>query len=284
MLKKILSHKNITFLLILFLFSIIINYYYASLGAFPMDTFFHFDTGYRILIGEYPFRDYWIVEGPIIDYLQSIFFYIFGVNWQSYLLHSSLLNAILTLATFFVLKNFNLEIKYCFIYSIFFSILAYPSSGTPFVDHHSAFFSLLGIYSLLIAIKNNKKIYWYLLPVLLYFAFLSKPVPSGYVIISVFIVLFLYSLIYKTLNPVKYCSISFFVTTIIIFIFGRYCGITLSSFLEQYIFYTQSIGAERLTNVNFTFNAVIAHFKFIWEKAAKIGIKKKINVWFFVNS
>ena len=264
MLKKISSYKNITFLLILFFFSIIINYHYASLGAFPMDTFFHFDTAYRILNGEHPIKDFWIVSGPAVDYIQAIFFYIFGVNWQSYLLHSSLLNAILTLATFFVLKNFNLEIKYCFIYSIFFSILAYPSSGTPFVDHHSAFFSLLGIYSLLIAIKNNKKIYWYLLPVLLYFAFLSKPVPSGYVIISVFIVLFLYSLINKTLNPVKYCSISFFVTTIIIFIFGRYCGITLSSFLEQYIFYTQSIGAERLTNVNFTFNAVIAHFKFIY--------------------
>ena len=188
MLKKISSYKNITFLLILFFFSIIINYHYASLGAFPMDTFFHFDTAYRILNGEHPIKDFWIVSGPAVDYIQAIFFYIFGVNWQSYLLHSSLLNAILTLATFFVLKNFNLEIKYCFIYSIFFSILAYPSSGTPFVDHHSAFFSLLGIYSLLIAIKNNKKIYWYLLPVLLYFAFLSKPVPSGYVIMSVFIV------------------------------------------------------------------------------------------------
>ena len=102
MLKKISSYKNITFLLILFFFSIIINYHYASLGAFPMDTFFHFDTAYRILNGEYPFKDFWIVSGPIINYIQAIFFSIFGVNWQSYVFHASVLNAIVALSTFFI--------------------------------------------------------------------------------------------------------------------------------------------------------------------------------------
>ena len=116
MLKKISSYKNITFLLILFFFSIIINYHYASLGAFPMDTFFHFDTAYRILNGEHPIKDFWIVSGPAVDYIQAIFFYIFGVNWQSYILHASLINVILSIFTFKVLKDFNLNIYYCFFY------------------------------------------------------------------------------------------------------------------------------------------------------------------------
>ena len=90
-----------TLILFIFLFSLSINQYYGNRGIFPIDSFSHFDTGFRILLGEHPFKDYWIISGPIIDYLQAIFFYIFGVNWQSYILHASVLNAVLALSTFF---------------------------------------------------------------------------------------------------------------------------------------------------------------------------------------
>ena len=140
MISKLLSYKNKFFIIFLFFFSIIVNQHYGNRGAFPVDSFLHFDTGYRILSGENPFSDFWTVSGPTVDYIQAIFFYIFGVNWNSYVLHASLMNALLTISTFFVLKNFKLEVNYCFLYSLLFSILAYPSSGTPFVDHHSAFF------------------------------------------------------------------------------------------------------------------------------------------------
>jgi len=150
------NRKNL-FIAFLFLFSLLINQYYGNQGIFPVDSFSHFDTGFRILLGEHPFKDYWIISGPIVDYLQSIFFYFFGVSWQTYLLHASFFNAILTISTFIILTNFNLNIYYSFIYSLLFSVLAYPSSGTPFVDHHSAFFSLLGIYCLILAIKNEEK-------------------------------------------------------------------------------------------------------------------------------
>ena len=123
---------------------------------FPHDSFAHFETGFRVLFGEHPFKDYWIISGPFIDYLQGLFFYLFGVNWQVYVLHASTINAIVTVSTFIVFRNFGLNVFYSFLYSLFFSILAYPSSGTPFVDHHSTFFSLLGIYALLLGIKKEK--------------------------------------------------------------------------------------------------------------------------------
>ena len=103
------------------------------------------------------------------------------------------MNAFLTLSTFLVLRTFNLNIYYSFSYSLLFSILAYPVSGTPFVDHHSVFFSLLGIYSLILGIRSEKKLYWILLPIFFGFAFLSKQVPSSYVIILVIIVLSIFS-------------------------------------------------------------------------------------------
>jgi len=260
---RLISKEKI-FILILFLFSLLINQYYGNRGIFPVDSFAHFDTGFRILLGEHPFKDYWIVSGPFIDYIQAIFFYLFGVSWQSYVLHASLINAVLSVATFIIFRNFNLNIYHSFIYSLLFSILAYPTSGTPFVDHHSAFFSLLGIYSLILGIKNEKKLYWILLPVFFGFAFLSKQVPSSYVIISVILVLIIFSLVQKKYYWIKYSFLSSILFLLSLLIFGKIQGISLSSFLEQYFFYPQSIAAQRIDIFNFTFRGVIGHFKFIY--------------------
>ena len=97
MILKAIPHKSKFFIIFLFFFSIIINQYYASMGVFPQDTFLHFDSGYRILKGEAPFKDYWTVSGPLVDYMQAFFFYLFGATWTSYILHASLFNALLTL-------------------------------------------------------------------------------------------------------------------------------------------------------------------------------------------
>ena len=264
MISKFLFHKNKIFILILFFFSIIVNQHYGNRGVFPMDSFHFFDSGYRVLNGDLPFIDYWSVRGPLLDYMQAIFFYIFGVNWQSYVLHASSINALITISTFFVLKNFKLKTIYCFFYSLLFSILAYPSSGTPFADQHSAFFSLLGIYSLLLAINNQRKLYWVLIPIFLGFAFLSKQVPATYIILSVSFILFLYSLVNKKFNYIKYSFISSVSFVVLILIFGKFQGIPLSSFLNQYILYPQTIGLERLENFNFTFEGIVDHFKFIY--------------------
>ena len=119
--KKIfLQNKEKILLLFIFLFSFFINYFYANKGVSPHDSFSHFDTGFRILLGEYPFKDYWIISGPIIDYIQGFFFYIFGTNWNAYVLHASFLNCSITIATFFVLKNFDIGILQSFLFSIFF--------------------------------------------------------------------------------------------------------------------------------------------------------------------
>ena len=76
---KSISKEKI-FITILILFSLLINQYYGNRGIFPVDSFAHFDTGFRILSGEYPFKNYWIISGPFVDYIQAIFFYLFGVN------------------------------------------------------------------------------------------------------------------------------------------------------------------------------------------------------------
>ena len=111
--KKSLNIPQIREKIVIFfllLFSIIINQYYGNKGIFPLDSFSHFDRGFGILLGEHPFKDYWVISGPIIDYFQSVFFYIFGINWQSYIFHASLVNALITFITYILLRNFFLLI------------------------------------------------------------------------------------------------------------------------------------------------------------------------------
>ena len=74
LIKKKNFSINFSYLLILFLFSFFINLYYSKLGSFPIDTFLHYDSSSRILKGELPLKDYWIVSGLVVDVIQSLFF------------------------------------------------------------------------------------------------------------------------------------------------------------------------------------------------------------------
>ena len=105
---------NFPYLILIILISFSINWKYASYGVFPIDTFFHYDSAYRILNGEYPIKDYWVVSGIFVDFLQAIFFKVLNVSWHSYIFHSSILNALFSVLTFYFLININLKKKICF--------------------------------------------------------------------------------------------------------------------------------------------------------------------------
>ena len=77
-LKKIVTKYFFAFLI--FLIAVLFNQYSGNRGVFPIDSFSHFDTGYRIILGDRPFEDYWIVSGFFVDYLQSLIFILLGVR------------------------------------------------------------------------------------------------------------------------------------------------------------------------------------------------------------
>ena len=68
------KRKEIFYLLFLSLFSIFINQYYGYIGVFPEDSFLIFNSGYDVLNGYFPFKDYYTTTGPLLDLLQAIFF------------------------------------------------------------------------------------------------------------------------------------------------------------------------------------------------------------------
>ena len=66
---KLYSTNSLT--IIIFLTALLFNQYFGNRGVYPIDSFSHFDIGYRVLNGELPFKDYWVVSGPIIVQTRS---------------------------------------------------------------------------------------------------------------------------------------------------------------------------------------------------------------------
>ena len=257
---------NKIYLLILAIFSIGINQYFGNRGVFPIDSFLIFDSAYNIISGSHPFKDYWLITGPLLDYFQSLFFIIFGVNWFSYVLHASFLNMALTLFSFYFFTNIGLKNFYSFIYSLGVATLAYPSIGVPFIDHHSFIFCIMAIYSLSLAILHKKKLFWFLTPLFLIFSFFSKQIPSSYLLIPFVIIILVhyFSSQNKDRNFLKYIFSGILFSTILISVVFFVNEIPFNNFLIQYIFYPSSLGGDRINSLNIDFDNSIGQFKFIY--------------------
>ena len=259
------NQKNF-FIVFLCLFSLLFNFYYGYRGVFPIDSFLIFDAAFNITSGNHPFKDYWLITGPLLDYIQSLFFLIFGINWFSYVLHASLLNMMLALFSFYFFLNIGLKTFYAFIYSLAVAVLAYPSIGTPFIDHHAAIFGIMALYSLSLGILIKKNLFWFFTPMFLVFSFFSKQIPSSYLLILFVIVISYYFFITKALNKQNFLYLFFgslfsILSIIIIFFINE---IPVKNFLVQYIFYPFSLGEGRIDKLNIDFKNSISQFKFIY--------------------
>jgi len=258
------NFKKLFFFIFLLFFSIGINFYYAQKGLVYPDSFLHYDSGYNILHGNHPFKDFFTISGPLVDYIQSIFFYFFGVNWFSYVLHASLLNGGLALFTYFLFETLGLEKRYNLFYSASTSLIAYPSIGTPFVDYHSIIFSLFAIYTFVLAVVTEKNFYWFFLPIFIFISFLCKQIPSAY--IAILITIFL---IYNLFNQFKKNKLIYlilgFVFSIFFFLYFLFIfQIDLNDFVVQYILFPLSIGEKRFQIMESNIISIFFHFKFIF--------------------
>ena len=258
--------KNKIYLIILAVFSVCINQYFANKGVFPIDNFLIFDAAFNITSGNHPFKDYWLITGPFLDYIQSVFFLIFGINWFSYVFHASLINMVFALYSFYFFLNTGLKNYYAFIYALGVSVLAYPSIGTPFIDHHSIIFSVMALYSLSLGIIMQKNLFWFLTPLFLIFSFFSKQIPSPYLLLLFIIIIFVYFLMTKKLNKKNLLFLflgSIFPFFIIISVF--YINeIPFKNFFVQYVLYPFSLGEERINKLDINFNNFVNQFKFIY--------------------
>ena len=103
---------NYLFVFLLIFYAFVINWISGNTGILPIDTFGFLDSGFSILNNKIPLRDFWIFTGLFVDYLQALFFLIFGPSWSSYVLHACFINILASLTFYFFLIRLNLEKLY----------------------------------------------------------------------------------------------------------------------------------------------------------------------------
>ena len=122
-------------------------------------------------------------------------------------------------------------------FSLLIAILAYPSAGTPYVDHHASILSIISLLLFILALKTNSKIYWFFLPIVLAISFLTKQTPTG----NIFLIIIFLSSVYFIINfNSKKILLGFLGSFTIIsffFIILFYTKIPFESFYEQYILF-----------------------------------------------
>ena len=150
--------KSLEFSLIILviLISFSVNFYFGHQGLMPLDDLQNFNSGYRTLKGDFPFRDYYSITGPILDIWQGKIYKIFGISWQSFLLHASLMNCLYSLSIFIFLKKLKFNKINCIFYSLSAGLLMYPPSGNPTVEHNSLILSSIATLIFFIALIENK--------------------------------------------------------------------------------------------------------------------------------
>ena len=235
---------------LIFLSSFFVNFYFGSIGVFPIDTFAFFDSSYYFTKQFLPIRDFWTSNGFFVDMLQGVFFKLFGVNWFVYLLHPSIINFIFAAITYKFFIEEGLSPYLSLFYSISVSILAYPSSGVPFPDHHSILISLIAVYFLIFALKNNRDFYWYLIPPLLLIAFISKQIPAAFFIIFISFYYIFFSFISRNYKVLFWGFLSTITVLLIFFLFLSFLKIGFKDFVIQYILFPLSIGNSRSDTLN----------------------------------
>jgi len=268
------AHSKLVFKILIVIFAFYINYYYANKGLYPIDTFSFFDTGYYITEGQHPIKDFWVISGILIDYLQAFFFSIFGHNWNAYVFHACFFNILISLSFFIFLNNFNSHILQNFILSICVATLCYPIIGTPFPYQHSLILSVITIFIFYLAVikKNNK--FWFILPLFMCFSFLSMQLPSGLINFLIIIFLLIYFFIFNK-QFIKYFIAGSVLSLALFFSYLTIFEISFREFYTQIILFPIEVGLGRIVSNESAFDAAklsnkmtvrgtLGHFKFLF--------------------
>ena len=235
------------YLLTIFFLTFFSVWYFGFRSINPIDNFTNYNSGYLILNGQIPFKDYWVTTGPLLDFIQFLIFKILGVNWGSYVFHAAILNSAFAIMLYYIFKQFKLENIYCFVYSLLTGLIFYTQVSTPFVDHHASMFSILAILFLILGINfERKNVFWFFIPIFLILAFLSKQTPSSYFLLAIIIFSAYNFLVNRNFKNLIFSISSCLLIICILILIINLQKISFSDFFNQYIKFASGVGKIRL--------------------------------------
>ena len=186
--------------------------------------------------------------------------------------------------SYYIFRILQLNLLYSFLLSILISLLSYPVSGTPFLDLHSSFFSLIAIFLGIMALKQNNYYCWFWMSIMFCVSFFSKQVPAAYSIILTTFLVFGFSFETKRKKIIIFYLTGALVFFLLLYLFLILQKIPIKDFFLQIFLFPQNIGSSRFENYNLNFNNLILEYKFIYIPLIALiflniisAIKKKIT-------
>ena len=138
--------------------------------------------------------------------------------------------------TYFFARSLNINKYFCFLYALIFSLLAYTTSGTLYVDNHSSLICLAAVYFFIFGVKRDKKYYFSLIPLLIGFAFFTKPAPTIYIFLFLSVILLLYIFTFQRFKVLFYLVFSSLIFLVFIHLFFYLQNISKFNFRTIFLF------------------------------------------------
>jgi hypothetical protein len=173
----------------LFVTGVAVNLYFARAGYMPLDQSIVFDGAWRLMGGQVPFRDFAAPNAFVPSIMQVPFFRVWGPTWFAYCLHASVVNGLFAIGAYAALRMCEATRVEATLFAALSTLYFYPPNGTPFMDQHAFFFSVLmmvaAIAGTVASTRAGEFVAWALVPVLFTLAYLSKQVPTAFAGVSV---------------------------------------------------------------------------------------------------
>ena len=265
-----------------------INNYFGFIGLNPTDSFLIFGSGDRVLKGDLPFKDYWIVSGgPLIDIMQSFVFKILGVSWSSFVIHASILNSIFSISIFFYARLTKLSKKTSLFFAILSSFIMYPAAGTPQTDHHSIIIGSISLIFFIIFLKKKNFTPLFFFPIIFLGCFFIKQVPTAYYIILICLI----SLFYYLFEKQKKIIINLLLGSIIAFavfflilkinnilvldVYKQYVALIIQGFNVRADSYAKTLVFDNILKIKYIILLLIPFVVIVAQNLKKIELRKK---------
>lgn len=223
-------------------------------GMHPLDSPIIFDGAWRLMHGQSYFHDFNTPNGFVPIGMQVVFFKVLGVNWWAYRLHAAMMNGLFGLLAFGILCKATGKRTLAMAYGCLSTIVFYPPMGTPYMEQHSYFFLLLGVF---LAILTSQMMGWKrflftaAIPITWVLAILSKQSPGFFAIplSLVTMLLFWEKVDFKRALIALAAGLPGILVTFWLFV-GWPFGIE-AEFWRYFWTYPQAIGAERAAQWHF---------------------------------
>ena len=265
-----------------------INNYFGFIGLNPTDSFLIFGSGDRVLKGDLPFKDYWIVSGgPLIDIMQSFVFKILGVSWSSFVIHASILNAIFSISIFFYARLTKLSKKTSLFFAILSSFIMYPAAGTPQTDHHSIIIGSISLIFFIIFLKKKNFTPLFFFPIIFLGCFFIKQVPAAYYIILICLISLFYYLFKKQKEIIINLLLGSIIAFAVFFLILKINNILVLDVYKQYVVliiqgfnvrvdsYAKALVFDNILKIKYIILLLIPFVVIVAQNLKKIELRKK---------